>query len=344
MNKLSCFLTVSALTLMASGAAAASCDDALAQLRSAISSDSTPALLSAFDMVRSAGCSEETNRITMGQVSAALATQAQARVAAGDLTGAEEALTHAPSLHWAVQAIRGDIAAKRGARGEAAQMYNAALDTITDPALTPPNSRLVPVADRIARLAQENMMLSGNLSASVTRGGQASGVLKSAMRGIRIEKAATVQAQTEGKQENEYQSTTDLYAGAPKENYVVADAVAAAVNAVYLPVRFASGSAEMDADGLREAETLANFLLKNALHKLTVVGHTDDVGSDAFNLDLSLRRAKTVRHFLQAKGVHAEIYVEGKGEREPPALVDYAVYSEEERRKIARRVELVLHE
>ncbi|CAG0910934.1 unnamed protein product, partial [Cyprideis torosa] len=116
------------------------------------------------------------------------------------------------------------------------------------------------------------------------------------------------------------------------------------VGAVYLPIRFAFGSADLDTAGIREAETVANFLLSNKVHQLTVVGHTDEVGSEAFNLDLSLRRAQTVKHFLIAKGVTAQIHVDGKGESEPPKLVDYSIYSEEERRAIARRVELAKHQ
>jgi outer membrane protein OmpA-like peptidoglycan-associated protein len=342
MKRLTYPFVVAAFALAPTVTTAATCDEALAGLRSAFKGQSTAAMLNAVEVVKSSGCTQSTERLAMGQASAVLAKSAQVQVAADDLAGAEETLTHAPALHWAVQAIRGDIAAKRGDRKEAAQMYSAALDTITDPALTPPDKRLLPVADRIARLAQENIMLSGSLSSTVTRGGQASGVLKSAMRGIQIEKAGTTPAVTPT--EDVTYPSTDLYAGAPKETYAVADAVATSVGAVYLPIRFAFGSDQIDAAGEREAESVANFLISNKVYRLTVVGHTDEVGSDAFNLDLSLRRAKTVKHFLLAKDVHAEIHVDGKGESEPPNLVDYSVYSEEERRKISRRVELLLHE
>jgi outer membrane protein OmpA-like peptidoglycan-associated protein len=336
---------VAVLALAPSMTTATTCDEALAGLRNAFGGDSAAGLLSAVDVVKSSGCTQTTERVAMGQASAVLAKFAQAQVASNDLIGAENTLAQAPALHWAVQAIRGDIAAKRGEREEAAQMYNAALDTITDPALTTPDKRLLPVADRIARLAQENTMLSGSLSSSVTRGGQASGVLKSAMRGIQIEKVGSLpKAAEQVHKDAAAQSSPDLYAGASKETYAVADAVATSVGAVYLPIRFAFGSDQIDSAGAHEAETVANFLLSNRVHRLTVVGHTDEVGSDAFNLDLSLRRAKTVKHFLQTKGVHAEIHVEGKGESEPPDLVDYSIYSDEERRKISRRVELVLHE
>ncbi len=332
-------LAALALALFATTAAASPCDEKLAALKGQLNAEALSDLLTAAAGVQAAGCNPTTERAAMAQVSAVLAGRAQKQVASGDLTQAEQTLANAPALHWAVQAVRGDIAAKRGSREEAAKMYGAALDTITDPALTPPNARLIPVADRISRLAQENMMLSGSMSSTVTRGGQASGVLKSAMRGIKIEKAGTAPTANAPAAVQ-----ADLYGNAPKEAYAVADAVAASASTVFLPIKFAFGSDQIDDAGIREAQTLANFLLSNNVYRLTVVGHTDEIGSDASNLDLSVRRARTVKHFLEAKGVRAFIGVEGKGESEPPKLVDYSAYSDEERRKIARRVELVLHE
>jgi len=50
---------------------------------------------------------------------------------------------------------------------------------------------------------------------------------------------------------------------------------------------------------------------------LNVVGHTDSAGSEQFNDDLSLRRAKTVAAFLVKAGVPAkEIETAGRGKRE----------------------------
>lgn len=352
MKNLSQLCVAALFALSPSVTLASACDDALAQLRTEFTGQSAETLLGAVNAVRSAGCGQATERAAMRQASAVLAQRAQKLVAEGDLKGADAVLADAPALHWAVQAVRGDIAAKRGQRDEAAQMYGAALDTITDPALTPPDARLLPVAERIAKLAQENLMLSGSLASTVTRGGGASGVLKSAMRGIKIEavKAAPSSPSKDEDYEKptenaEYeQASADLYAGGEKEDYAVADAVAASVKAVYLPIRFAFGSADLNPAGVREAKTIANFLISNRVQSLTVIGHTDEVGSDAFNLSLSLRRAETVRHFLLSEGVHAQIYVDGKGESQPPVYVDQSIYNDEERRAIARRVELVLHD
>ena len=51
---------------------------------------------------------------------------------------------------------------------------------------------------------------------------------------------------------------------------------------------------------------------------VTIVGHTDAIGSDSFNQELSVKRAKEVRGFLEKKGVKKGfVKVVGMGEKEP---------------------------
>ncbi|MDB5936379.1 MAG: hypothetical protein JWQ01_3723 [Massilia sp.] len=53
---------------------------------------------------------------------------------------------------------------------------------------------------------------------------------------------------------------------------------------------------------------------------MITVGHTDSIGSDAYNQKLSLRRAEAVKAYLVSKGVEASrVFVEGKGETQPLA-------------------------
>jgi OmpA-OmpF porin, OOP family len=51
--------------------------------------------------------------------------------------------------------------------------------------------------------------------------------------------------------------------------------------------------------------------------KIEVAGHTDSRGSDAYNLDLSARRAATVLKYLRDGGVTNELSSRGYGERQP---------------------------
>ncbi len=50
----------------------------------------------------------------------------------------------------------------------------------------------------------------------------------------------------------------------------------------------------------------AQILLKNPEVKVEIQGHTDNIGSEAYNKKLSLERAETVKRFLVAKGVSAD--------------------------------------
>lgn len=78
----------------------------------------------------------------------------------------------------------------------------------------------------------------------------------------------------------------------------------------------------------------------DATLQVRVVGHTDSTGSDAINDPLSLRRAQSVRDYLDTRGVPpSRMQTEGRGSREP--LADNA--SETGRAK-NRRVELFLRE
>ncbi len=69
------------------------------------------------------------------------------------------------------------------------------------------------------------------------------------------------------------------------------------------------------------AQVARELVADGAAGQVSVVGHTDDQGSDAYNLDLSQRRAQAVAAVLQPAlaGVSPELAVEGRGEAEPIA-------------------------
>jgi OOP family OmpA-OmpF porin len=56
------------------------------------------------------------------------------------------------------------------------------------------------------------------------------------------------------------------------------------------------------------------------LEVIIAVGHTDSVGTDAYNDKLSIRRAEAVKAYLVSKNIEANrVYTEGKGEKQPVA-------------------------
>ena len=57
-----------------------------------------------------------------------------------------------------------------------------------------------------------------------------------------------------------------------------------------------------------------------SLEVIIAVGHTDAIGSDAYNQKLSVRRAESVKAYLVTKGIEPNrIYTEGKGKKQPVA-------------------------
>jgi outer membrane protein OmpA-like peptidoglycan-associated protein len=112
-----------------------------------------------------------------------------------------------------------------------------------------------------------------------------------------------------------------------------------------IEVTFASGilypfnSTEILPAGKTNLQALANSLEKYPNSDILIVGHTDSVGTDAYNLDLSERRALAASAYLQSLGVPASrLQTAGKGESEPVQPNDT-----EEGRARNRRVEIAIY-
>jgi OmpA-OmpF porin, OOP family len=80
-----------------------------------------------------------------------------------------------------------------------------------------------------------------------------------------------------------------------------------------------SGRDEMLPGGKERLAAVASRLKSyQSIANLTVAGHTDRLGTDAYNDPLSARRAATVAEYLKSLGVNAaKTDAVGKGEREP---------------------------
>lgn len=77
----------------------------------------------------------------------------------------------------------------------------------------------------------------------------------------------------------------------------------------------------IQARAFADLERIANHLKVRGFTKLIIEGHTDSIGSDAYNLDLSSRRARQVKKYLQdTYGFEvSKIEAVGKGEKFPVA-------------------------
>ncbi|MGH9741626.1 MAG: OmpA family protein [Candidatus Acidiferrum sp.] len=104
-------------------------------------------------------------------------------------------------------------------------------------------------------------------------------------------------------------------------------------------VLFDTGSYTLKPGAREKLAKISGILLAHPGLNLQIEGHTDSVGGDEFNQQLSERRADTVRDFLAEQGVPAStITARGFGKTQPVATNDTA-----EGRQRNRRVELVLN-
>lgn len=72
--------------------------------------------------------------------------------------------------------------------------------------------------------------------------------------------------------------------------------------------------------GKEKLDDLTGKIKDINLEVIIAVGHTDSVGSDAYNQKLSVRRAEAVKAYLVSKGIEkSRVYTEGKGEKQPVA-------------------------
>jgi OOP family OmpA-OmpF porin len=73
-------------------------------------------------------------------------------------------------------------------------------------------------------------------------------------------------------------------------------------------------------EGKARLDDLADKLKAVNLEVIIAIGHTDSIGTNAYNQKLSVRRANAVKAYLVSKGIEANrIYTEGKGETQPVA-------------------------
>ena len=102
-------------------------------------------------------------------------------------------------------------------------------------------------------------------------------------------------------------------------------------------VLFDTARTTLKPGALRTVDQLARFLETNPEQKILIEGHTDSVGDDAYNRELSLRRAEAVQRALTDRRISADrMEVNGLGEGYPVASNNSA-----EGRQRNRRIEVI---
>ena len=107
-------------------------------------------------------------------------------------------------------------------------------------------------------------------------------------------------------------------------------------------VFFKFDSDELASDSKTELNKLFTLLSNNPTIKVEIQGHSDSKGNDNYNLNLSQKRAESVRKYLTKKGIKkTRITAVGYGEKKPIARNENSDGSDnEEGRALNRRIEL----
>ncbi|MFZ3127085.1 MAG: OmpA family protein [Rhodoferax sp.] len=97
--------------------------------------------------------------------------------------------------------------------------------------------------------------------------------------------------------------------------------VAAASKVTYAADAFFDfDKAVLKPEGKAKLDDLVGKVKGINLEVIIAVGHTDSVGTDAYNQKLSIRRSEAVKAYLVSKGIEKNrVYTEGKGEKQPVA-------------------------
>ncbi|WP_103018695.1 outer membrane protein OmpA [Alicycliphilus denitrificans] len=102
---------------------------------------------------------------------------------------------------------------------------------------------------------------------------------------------------------------------APKPAPAVASKVTYAADAF-----FDFDKSVLKPEGKAKLDDLVSKVKGINLEVIIAVGHTDSIGTDAYNQKLSVRRAEAVKAYLVSKGIEKNrVYTEGKGEKQPIA-------------------------
>jgi outer membrane protein OmpA-like peptidoglycan-associated protein len=89
-----------------------------------------------------------------------------------------------------------------------------------------------------------------------------------------------------------------------------------------------------------ELDRVLKLLNDGSVKRIEITGHTDSVGEDSYNQDLSLRRARSVYNYFVSKGIAKDrLRAIGKGEDDPAVPNDTS-----ENRRLNRRVEFKIVE
>ena len=198
---------------------------------------------------------------------------------------------------WQAHAALGDFASTRDDHTEATRHYQAALDSINSPALTPAEPPEAVIADLFRKAQASRLLAPVYVPTTRSRSGAPTGLASAAFRSFGVREVA-------------------------------------------VPVQFHFDSVEFTDKGRAAATDLVDYLNRQEVPAVTLIGHADPVGNPEYNRALSLRRAQAVADYLRMAGYRGAVRVEGRGQDEPFAVDDPSRYTQAQLHQLHRRVEL----
>ncbi len=89
-------------------------------------------------------------------------------------------------------------------------------------------------------------------------------------------------------------------------------------NFEFKPVIFDHDKAELKEEYKPYLNQMVDVINSHSDLRIKIIGHTNSIGSDAYNIELSERRANTVRNYLLSLGLKPDqVVIEYRGERNP---------------------------
>jgi OOP family OmpA-OmpF porin len=150
--------------------------------------------------------------------------------------------------------------------------------------------------------------------------------LKSISKGQVAIDGTTISMRGEVASEAIRQTIASDFAGALNGNYTIKNGLRVTATSQTMldqtlanrVIEFENGSALITPSGMRILDEMADALKKANPRKIDIIGHTDDIGARARNMALSNARADSVKIYLVAKGLPAELMsTSGMGPDQP---------------------------
>ena len=160
---------------------------------------------------------------------------------------------------------------------------------------------------------------------------------------VECEKAYTIQASKDGYESNVFDVVKSSKGGKTKVDAALQpiDVIVTETEIVLNPIFFEYDKSNITQQGAFELDKLVQVMKNNDRLVILAKSHTDNRGSDAYNLNLSDRRAKSTVQYVISKGIPAS-RISGKGFGETEPKVDCKEACTEEEYAQNRRSEFLI--